>query len=323
MKLLKGTLILILLLAFFVSDKVFAQTPLTVAIFSRNKTRDASYDKYVDMFQAGLITQLTGKYKIIDKDDVISTFKKETKKEENKGFKITDFFPFLDVIGQMTQAAKKPEENKPVLEKESYLRIAQSIGANYFLIADLEEVVTNNIKETVYGNQINDVNITADLSVKILDAAKGGSVMADSVRVEKRLHGDEKTTFTQDDVMQALPVLMKNAAAEVSKKFLGTIDKIQVAEGGTPNAVQVNFTVKTNVPGVTVELDSATIGTAPGTFQVVTGAHRIRLSKDGYSAFERDVNVFDKAEFSVSLEKTGEGQDAKSKQDKADADNKW
>ena len=34
--------------------------PLAVAIFSRNKTRDASYDKYVDMLPSGLVTQLIG-----------------------------------------------------------------------------------------------------------------------------------------------------------------------------------------------------------------------------------------------------------------------
>ena len=45
-----------------------------------------------------------------------------------------------------------------------------------------------------------------------------------------------------------------------------------------------------------------------GIFQALSGAHRIRITKDGYRNFERDVNVFDNAEFSVSLEKT-EAQD--------------
>ena len=77
------------------------------------------------------------------------------------------------------------------------------------------------------------------------------------------------------------------------------------------DAVQANFKVSTNVPGATVELDGMAIGSAPGTFQALSGAHRIRITKDGYSAFERDVNVYDNAEFSVSLEKTEDQTDAR------------
>ena len=297
--------------------------PLAVAIFSRNKTNNPNYDKYADMLRSSLISQLSDKFTIIDKDDVMNIFDKRAKMEKNKGSTITDFGSFVNAITNMKQEEKKKDkesnvDNVPMEEKSSALRISQAIGANYFLIADVEEIVSNNIKDTVYGNQINDMSITTDIAVKILDGVRGGSIVADSVRVEKRLHGDEKNTYTNDDVSQVLPLLMKEAAIEVSKKFLDNIERIR---GFAVDAVQVKFKVNTNVPNATVELDGMAIGSAPGTFQAMTGVHRIRITKDEYHPFERDVNVYDNAEFNVSLEKTEEQTDAELKQQKADADN--
>jgi hypothetical protein len=296
-----------------------ADHPLAVAIFSRNKTGDANNDKYADMLRSGLVSQLSDKFTVIDQDDVMNVFNKEAKKGSN----ITDFWSYVDTIAKMKEDEKKEDKNSnvdnaPIGEKSSALRISQAIGANYFLIADVEQIVSNNIKDTVYGNQINDMSITADLAVKILDGVRGGSIVADSVRVEKRLHGDEKTTYTNDDVAQALPLLMKQAAIEVSKKFLDNIEKIRDFK---VDAVQAKFKVTMNVSDATVELDGVAIGSAPGTFQALSGAHRIRVTKDGYRPFERDVNVYDNAVFSLSLEKNEETTDAELAQQKADADN--
>jgi len=315
--------------------------PLKVAIFTRNKSKNQDYDKYVDMLRNGLVSQLSGQFTIIDKDDVINVFEKESKKEKN--IEIKDFGSFIQALVEMKRQEKEKDregnvDNRPIDQKSSALRISQMIGANYFLIADLEEIVSNNIKDKVYGNQINDLRITADVAVKILDGVYGGSILADTIRVEKRLHGDEKTQFTKEDITQSLPLLMKQAAKDVSKKFLDNIDKIRAVKvENTP----VGFSVKTNVKNVTVELDGTVIGTAPGNFQAISGLHRIRLTKDGYRSFERDVNLFDKAVISVSLEETNEAierQDRKKDielkekrakaenyyiKKKADAENKW
>jgi len=314
--------------------------PLKVAIFTRNNSRNQDYDKYADMLRSGLVSQLSGQFTIIDKDDVINVFERESKKRE---IEIKDIGSFIQALAEMKRQEKKEDregnvDNRPIDQKSSALRISQMIGANYFLIADLEEIVSNNIKDKVYGNQINDLRITADVAVKILDGVRGGSILADTVRAEKRLHGDEKTQFTKEDITQSLPLLMKQAAKDISKKFLDNIEKIrEVKVENTP----VGFSVKTNVKNVTVELDGAVIGTAPGNFQAISGLHRIRLTKDGYRSFERDVNLFDKAVINVSLEETNEAIERQAqKKDielkekrseaedysikkKADAENKW
>ena len=274
--------------------------PLKVAIFTRNKSRNKDYDKYTDMLKSALILQLSGQFTIIDKDDVVNIFEKESKKEKN--IEIKDIGSFIQALAEIEyQKEESPGgyiDERPIDQKSSALRISQLIGADYFLIADIEEIVSKNIKDKVYGKRINDLRITADVAVKILDGARGGSILADTIRVEKRLHGDEKTQFTKEDVTQSLPLLMKQSASEVAKRFLDDIEKIRKVK--IENNI-VSFSIKTNVKNVTVELDGVAIGTAPGNFQAKSGLHKIRLTKDGYRSFERDVNLFDKAIINVSL----------------------
>jgi hypothetical protein len=296
------------------------QADLTVAVFSRNKTTHSEYEKYADMLRSGLTAKLSDKFVVIDKDDVVNTFEKEKVQESTRA---VDLWSYLQMLSEVEQGAKAADreanvDKRTAEEKSSALRIAQSIGAKYFLIADVEEIVSNNIQDAVYGQQINDLRITADVAVKILDGIKGGTILAENVRTEKRLRGDENTSFSTADIAQALPALMKQASSEVAQKFLSNIDKVRSFKS---DAVQVKFKIKTNVKDAVVELDGVGIGSAPGDFQALGGVHRLRVTKDGYRAFERDVNITAKAEFSVSLEETSEARDAQLKKEKADADN--
>ena len=266
------------------------ERPLVVAIFSRNKTRNADYDKYAEMLRSGLVSQLSGTFTIIDKDDVINSFEKEAKKEG-----ISDIGSFLDSL-----ARPEKQDNRSIEQKSSALRISQGIGANCFLIADLEEVVSNNVQDEVYGNKINDYVITADVAVKILDGVRGGTVLADETRAQKRLRGDEKTIFSEKDIDQSLPRVMKDAAKDVAKIFLKNTKKIQdfkstVVSGGSSGVAGVTgvvpFRIKSNVGGAIAELDGFTIGSIPGTFNVMPGFHKLKVTKPGYQIFEEDVNI--------------------------------
>jgi hypothetical protein len=296
------------------------QANLTVAIFSRNKTTHSEYEKYIDMLRSGLTAKLSDKFVVIDKDDVVNTFEEEKVKETTKAEDLWSYLQMLSEVDQNAKAADREAnvDKRSIEEKSSALRIAQSVGAKYFLIADVEDIVSNNIQDAAYGQQVNDLRITADVAVKILDGVKGGTILAENVRVEKRLHGDENTVFTTADITQALPALMKQASSDVAEKFLSNIDKVRSFKS---DAVEVKFKIKTNVKDAVVELDGVGIGSAPGNFQALSGVHRLRVTKDGYRAFERDVNITANAEFSVSLEETSEARDSQLKKEKADADN--
>jgi LemA protein len=73
---------------------------------------------------------------------------------------------------------------------------------------------------------------------------------------------------------------------------------------------KVKFRVGVNVPGAIVELDGAAVGTAPGAFQTIAGEHKLRVTSQGYRAFEQDVVIMDNAAFSVSLATVAQAQRA-------------
>ena len=192
------------------------------------------------------------------------------------------------------------DNEKTIEQKASALRISQLLGADYFLIADLEEITDNNIRDEVYGSKINDLVLTVDVSVKILDGRRGGSIAGKSVRKSKRLHGDEKSNYTDGDITQNLPTLMKQAGKEIAKYFLDNTQKI--SDFKVDIAKSVKFIVKSNVDNATVELDGVAIGSAPGDFKVPPGLHRVRVTKDGHKSLERDINIYNNFQLKVSLE---------------------
>ncbi len=257
--------------------------PLKVAIFVKNKTGQKQYNKYADMLRTQLTSTLSGNFAVIDKDDVINVFQKA-------GRVLTE---------------QNPANTKPIEQKASALRICQMLGANYLLIGEVEEIVVNNIQDTVYGNKINDLLLTIDISVKIADGRQGGSIVAKTIRTKNRLRGDAGTRFTTADIKQNLPVLVKKAAKDIGRHFQDNLKAIANVKVDVERSV--NYEIRCNTSSVTVELNGVTIGTAPGKFNMPPGIHSIRLSKDGYRTFERMINIFDGGTLQINLEMTAEG----------------
>ena len=90
------------------------------------------------------------------------------------------------------------------------------------------------------------------------DGVRGGTVLADETRAQKRLRGDEKTIFSEKDIDQSLPRVMKDAAKDIAKIFLKNTKKIQdfkstVVSGGSSGVAGVTgvvpFRIKSNVGG--------------------------------------------------------------------------
>jgi hypothetical protein len=74
-----------------------------------------------------------------------------------------------------------------------------------------------------------------------------------------------------------------------------------------------NKVVLTNQPvavqalDVTVELDGVALGSAPGNFQGRPGLHKIRLSREGFDAWERTINIYDGQKLRVALQLSDAG----------------
>ena len=58
---------------------------------------------------------------------------------------------------------------------------------------------------------------------------------------------------------------------------------------------------------VTVELDGVALGSAPGSFQARPGLHKLTLSREGFSSWERTINVFEGQKLNVALSMSKQG----------------
>jgi hypothetical protein len=58
---------------------------------------------------------------------------------------------------------------------------------------------------------------------------------------------------------------------------------------------------------VTVELDGVAIGSAPGSFQARPGLHKLRLSREGFKAWERTINIDSGGKLRVAMQMSDAG----------------
>ena len=285
-----------------------------VAIFVKNRGGEALAGQR-PVFEDLLVAQLTAQgFEIISPEDV--TVAVQTFRGVNAAANAPDAGQDLDTLLEQNTSA---------------LRLAQNLNADYLLIGSLDS-----LDETTQHVQRPDLNIDRHVTThkllttyKILDAGLGGSLFSGSASARARtvqsktLHGSA----------HAFSDLMEDAAAQISE---------QLAVRGGANAVpprtladaRVGFTVACavqdlSVPevikddegnyvltgnryqleplSVTVELDGVAIGSAPGTFEVFPGIHKLRLTREKFEPWERTVNVYDGQTLQVSLAMTAEG----------------
>ena len=72
-------------------------------------------------------------------------------------------------------------------------------------------------------------------------------------------------------------------------------------------ALSTNPPVAVQPLDVTVELDGIALGSAPGAFQAYPGLHKLRLSREGFDAWERTVNIYDGQTLRVAMQMSDDG----------------
>jgi hypothetical protein len=185
------------------------------------------------------------------------------------------------------------------------------------------------------GNGIQTVNITHRLRVsyKIVEADAGGAVRGDTVLAEKN---DRQTDGLQTEDTDVVNELLDDASEQLAEAIVKSGETLpdQVAP-----VAQVDFKVSctmtdprqqpimvsamsigpdnqlvaTNQPiavqplDVTVELDGAAIGSAPGEFKARPGLHKLRLSREGFADWSRTINVYDGQTLRVALQMSPAG----------------
>jgi hypothetical protein len=171
------------------------------------------------------------------------------------------------------------------------------------------------------------------LNYKLVEAGAGGAVRGGTVTATSTTRDTGDLQTDSDDVLNDL---LDDAANQLAGVITANTRSLpaQVAKAGrvtfrvactmtdprqqpilVPNITLSpdNEVVATNEPvavqpmDVTVELDGVALGSAPGEFKARPGLHKMRLSRAGFSDWERTVNIYDGQTLRVALQMSPAG----------------
>ena len=273
--------------------------PLRAAIFVQNRAGEDFTDK-LDVLNDLLTTRLTEKgFSVIDRSVVLSKFREARDLEPAVRRDVSA----LEKAAGGTSGSGGIEN---ALSGASALRIAQMIGADYLVIASLtsygHETRTFQGAGTSYGTNNKSYVYTLRISLKVLEGNSGGTVYGDMVSVAERVAVVESLKIESSDIVNKL---LDAGALKIAENVGGKVQSIR--EVKVKAAAVVEFTVKSNVEGATVELDGAVIGTTPGRFVAAPGLHQLKISKEWLTPWDRTINIFANQMLNVTLELSAEG----------------
>lgn len=215
----------------------------------------------------------------------------------------------------------------------SALRLAQNLGADFILVPSI--VSFGKERKTYNGNGVTTVNdlYTLRVAYKLAEGAEGGAIKGGVVTATKNVRqseglqvedGDLQNSLLDDAASQLADAMIKDVkdapttvvkAAKVKFSVSCTINDIKDQPITVPN-VQLTAdhrVVKTGTPievqplDVTVELDGVAVGSAPGSFQAAPGLHKMKLTREGFSDWERTINIYEGQTLRVALQMSPQG----------------
>lgn len=207
-------------------------------------------------------------------------------------------------------------------EAASALNIARSLDADCLVMASILSVAENTVRSTAYNLPTSSRTRVLRVALRVLDGRDGSQLYGDRVVVTDRVID---TAYQQTDPGDQLDMMLDQASSEIASRVQdatasGTFEPASLA-GNAAVAAADEIEVTINAPrAASVEIDGVVIGTAPGTFRMAPGVHRLRVAKEGYAAWENSVKLRDGQTLDIALEYSGVGLDRRGQQMAQDRD---
>lgn len=295
------------------------ETPVA-AIFIKNRASDYYDDKVpalADLVSAR-VTDLG--MSVIDREDAINAVASFADEGANAG---DEELPGADLDALMSNQA-------------SATRLAQMLGADYVMVASIVSINDNVKHFEGYGTQRTIFEGVMNVSYKVLDRVKGASITGGVVKATVKRPFQAQASETDMNVYMEesgiVDEMLDLASIQLTEQLATKLIKVRQAKPGeaglvewtiicgttdvvVPTVIEVgeaeDFVIgeqklPVNPTNVTIELNGAVIGTAPGTFQVPPGLSKLRLTREGYKDFERVVNVAAGQTLRIDLQMTDE-----------------
>jgi len=213
----------------------------------------------------------------------------------------------------------------------SALRLAQTLGVDYILVANLISLGAEQKRFTGSGIETDNRTYTLRVSYGLLEASCGGGLTGDAFAVSRTLRNDNNLQVADSDVVNQLlqeaasgitarlaePALVaslpeKKMAVEPVEFTVNVVlqgirlPNVLVGPRGEVQISEQRFPVE--AIGVDVTLDGVTQGSAPAEFAAMPGLHRLQLSREGFTTWERNVNLYEGFALTASMNLTPQGQ---------------
>jgi len=215
-------------------------------------------------------------------------------------------------------------------DQSSALRLAQNMGADYIVQASIASYAATKRTVTAYGNTLNNYDYTLRVTYKILDASGGGSLTGD---VAKATRTEQATANASSEVQGIFDDLLDEATAQITSSLRTRIAAGKIT-APKPAATLVTITimpeaadlfipdVRINAENVvtvgeskfkvtplnaTVEVDGVAVGTAPGKITLRPGFSKLRISREGFDAWERNISASEGQVLNVAMKMSAAG----------------
>ncbi len=281
------------------SEKSGEKPMLRAAIFVQNRAGNALQEQ-LDVLKDQLTAHLTEKgFSIIDQSVVFARFResRETDAAVRKEMK---------ALEEVSKQGKNEANTEEAISGASALRIAQTIGADYLVMATINStgVESRTFKglNSVYGTDNEATIFNLRIGLKVLEGNQGGTIYGDTVTASERVVAGQNLTIVTSDIM---PKLIESGARKIADNIADKVERIRNVKVKTVPLVE--FSISSNVEGAVVELDGAVVGSTPGRFTAAPGLHQLQLTKEWLAPWARTINIFPNQVLNVSLELSDEG----------------
>ncbi len=275
------------------------QPMLRAAIFVQNRA-GAAYEDKIDVLNDLITARLTEKgFSVLDKQYVAERFREA--RDRNAEMKKT--------IEALT-GGEVDFTLDDALKDASALRLAQMVGADYIIVATITSIghteKTFTGQGTTYGVNNKVTDYTARVGLRVLEAARGGSVYGDVIKASERIPETDNLKVVSSDIIDNL---LDAASGEIADNIGRRMKQIEMAKAAQPGAVPFKVSIN-GVEGATIELDGAAIGasgTEPAELYALPGIHSMRVTREWFDPWEKPVNIQADQTLTVALELSDAG----------------
>jgi len=245
------------------------------------------------------------------------------------GFTVIDPKTVTNAVSSLNAGSPANPVDAAFADQTSALRLAQNLGAQYLILLSFDSYGIDSRAFTGYGVNVLAKMATLRASYRVCDATHGGAFFGDTATAQQTVPETANLTVINDDLLNSLvddvgSQLAESFTRKANGQFLpaaapeGMVDfsvtctmadlvipDILRAPDGQVVVGPLAYTV--HPVDVTVALNGAVVGSAPGSFKGPAGLSKLRLTREGFKDWENIVSLSPGFKLSVAMQMSDAG----------------